>query len=118
MARDISLEEARDEQIAKLAEKHYLSRMTLLRMGDQVIAAGVGALVSAEFSDQLMDQLVVLAASDERQAGAMFADLVKKAMRADAEVDAVRDVEQLEKDRAEAADEARVEQAQWAKAGA
>lgn len=106
-------ESARDEKIAQLAEKHYLSRMTLLRMGDQVIAAGVGALVSAEFSDQMMDQLVVLAASDERQAGAMFADLVKKAMRADAETDAIRDVEQLEKDREEAADEARVEQAQW-----
>lgn len=97
MGRAITHDEARDEKVAELTDQNFEARRALLLTGDPRTVGDVASSVAAEFNDDsLLDELVQLAVRDEQAAGARFAKLVKKVLLADAETDALRDVEQLE----------------------
>jgi hypothetical protein len=107
----LSHEEARDQAIAQRTEKHFNAQLAALCMGDLQLVASVDESLSHAFCDRdVMARLIVLAVTDRRQAGAVLEGLIHKVLRADAEVAALRDVEQMEWDRAKAADEERAEQ--------
>lgn len=111
---DLTYEEARDEKIAELTEQHARARMAMLRIGDKPTVSAVASSVSAEFNDdRLMDELVELAVRDPHAMQARFEALVSKVVRDEAEADAVREVEQIESDRKQEADEGRVSVAMY-----
>jgi len=117
MKRDLSQAEARDEQIAALTERHFTARMAVLCTGEPQAVAAVDEALSHEFCDaQQMHQLIVLAVTEKHQAGAVLESLIHKVVRAAAEVDALREVEQMEQQRKEQADEARADNARWDRA--
>lgn len=110
MARDISPEEARDEKIAQLTAQHTKARMAMLRAGDPVVTNAVSQSVSALVTDKWMDELVGLAIRSPSMVGQHVEALVRKVVRDEAEYDAIKDVEQMEKAREQQVAEARAEQ--------
>jgi hypothetical protein len=110
MKRDLSIEEARDEKIAELTEKHLEARRALLSNGDENLTSTVCEALWVELTDQLWQGMVQICVTEPATAGVALAMIVGKVLRADAEVEALRDVEQMEKGRAKAADEERAEQ--------
>lgn len=112
MARDISPDEAFDEKVAELTDKNYEARRAVLLAGDPRTVSDVAGSVCAEFNDDsLMEELVLLAVKDPAACGARFARLVNKVLLAEAEVDALRDAEQMEQQRQYEFEVARAEQA-------
>jgi hypothetical protein len=108
MARDISPEEARDEKVYELTAEHYNKLHAKLQGHDRDTVLAVANAVAVELTDDLLNQLVVLATFGTAAAGAKIAALVVKALLAQAEVDALREVEQLEQQFKESNDEARI----------
>jgi hypothetical protein len=111
MKRDLSTEELRDEKIAQLTNKHFAARLGALVTGNQDAVHGVNDDLSHKLcDDDTMGQLIMLAVMDERQAGAKLASLIRDVVRKAAEYDAIKEVEQLERQRAAQVAEARAEQ--------
>jgi hypothetical protein len=112
MKRDIlSADEARDQKIAQLTNKHFAARLGALVTGNQDAIRTVDDALSHKFCDaDTMGQLIVLAVTDNRQAGAMLAKLIGEVVSSAAEYDAIRDVEQMERERDIQVAEARAEQ--------
>lgn len=98
MARDITPEEARDQEIAKRAIPHHEQLREKLLACDGRTIVGVASRVACDLTDDVLNQLVVLAAMDHAAAGAKLAALVNNALLVDAEVAATREVEQLERE--------------------
>jgi hypothetical protein len=114
MKRDLTPEEQRDHAILMRTEKHFTERLALLCMGDQQLVASVEESLSHKFCDaEVMARLIVLAVTDKHQAGAVLESLIHGVMRDAAEVEAVKEVEQIEKQRAQEADEDRVSVAMY-----
>lgn len=101
MARDLTHEERRDEVIAELTELHLGTRYTALIAGDENTIRGV----CGSASDVLGSDESVLRELIEKSMGfggqrvnyTAFRDLVVRVMRAEAEVEAIKEVEALEK---------------------
>ena len=109
MARDISHEEARDEKIAELTEKHLAARRALLAGGDEQLTSGVLEALSVELTDALFKGIVQLCITEPAVAGTALAMIVGKVLRADAEHDALREVEQMEQRRQKSQGDARAD---------
>lgn len=115
MKRALTPEEARDEKLAQLTAQNLWARRLLLANGDPRTVGDVASSVAAEFNDDsLMDELVLLAVRSPEEAGAKFRALVEKVLLADAETDALRDVEQMEQQREQDSEEASVDAHAWA----
>lgn len=113
MARDISPEEAFDEAVYELTVKHYGKLSRKLQAGDKDLASAIDDAISHELDEAFWRELVIDAAHPTRDAliGARFRKLVEKALQARAEVLAIAEAEQQERDRKESQDEARAERA-------
>jgi hypothetical protein len=116
MARDISPDEARDEKVYELTAEHYHKLHAKLQGHDRDTVLAVANAVAVELTDDVLNQLVVLATFGTAAAGAKIAALVVKALLAQAEVAALREVEQLEQQRAESQDENRIARAELQRA--
>lgn len=116
MARDISPEEARDEQVDELTNKHYYALRAKLQGHDRDTVLAVANAVAVALTDEVLNGLVVLATFGTAAAGAKIAALVEKALLAEAEVAALREVDQLERQRQESQDENRIGRAELLRA--
>jgi poly-gamma-glutamate capsule biosynthesis protein CapA/YwtB (metallophosphatase superfamily) len=111
MKRDLSTEEARDQKIAQLTNAHLSRRLGDLIRGDQNAIRTVDEALSHELcKPEVMEQLIMLAVTDQRHAGAKLCSLIEQVVRADAEYDAIKEVEQMERDCAASVAEACAEQ--------
>jgi hypothetical protein len=114
MKRDLSPEESRDELIGTLTDKHFVQRLGSLIRGNQDTVRSVDNDLSHKLcDDEVMGRLIMLAVTDARQAGAMLNDLIEQVVRDAAECDAIREVEQMERERVVQVAEARAEQSMF-----
>jgi hypothetical protein len=101
MKREITPEEMRDEQIAARTEKRFTAALARLCSGDQQTVASVVDQLSHKLVEgETMERLTVLAVTDKHQVGAVLEQLVHKVLRDAAEVEATKEVEQIERERA------------------
>lgn len=99
MKRDLSPDEARDQHIATLTEKHFQIKRAALANGDVATTSDVTQALSIAISDELWDGLVQLSVIDPAAAGGALQKMVEHQLRLEAEVAAIVEVEQLEKAR-------------------
>jgi hypothetical protein len=113
MARDISLEEARDEAVYELTAKHYEVLRRKLQGGDADIADMIDDVISHQMNRAFWREVFIDAADSTADSliGSRFRKLVEKALKTQAEVAAIKEVEQLERQRKDSQDEARID---WA----
>jgi hypothetical protein len=101
MKRDLTPDEMRDEQIKARTERHFTAALARLCSGDQQLVASVVEAWSHKLVEgETMERLTVLAVTDKHQAGAALADLIHDVLRDMAEVEATKEVEQIERERA------------------
>lgn len=93
-------EEIRDGLIADLAEKHLLARRAALLAGDKKTMSEVCNSVLDYLSSAAdMPELVIKSLLSPRAVtGKVFEDVVNRVMADEAECDAIRQVEQLERE--------------------
>lgn len=98
MARDISPEEARDEKVYELTAIHHEKLRRQLQGGNPEVASAIDEAISHEMDRAFWLQVVRTAgsATGDGLNGERIRKLVEKALAAQAEVDATREVEQLE----------------------
>lgn len=111
MARDISPDEARDEQLAELTDKHYEALRTKLQGGDPDTMASIGDALAVELTDEVVNEMARQSTFGALLVGDQIKRLVDKALLARAEVAALREVKQLEQQREKSQDEARIDRA-------
>jgi hypothetical protein len=116
MKRDLSLEEERDALVADLTEKHRKTLRAKLLACEGETILDVAGRVAVDLTDDVLNQLVVVAAMNPAEAGAKLAAMVSNALLAGAEIAALREVEQLEKQRKQSQDENRIARAELARA--
>jgi len=109
MKRDLSIEELRDEKIAELTDEYVEARRALLSSGDANMTRGVCEALSAALPVQIWEGMVQICQTEPEMAGTALAMIVGKVLRDAAETDALREVERMEKQRAQLVDEARAE---------
>jgi hypothetical protein len=112
MARDISPEEARQEKIDELTFYHYTKLRQKLQGGNTELADMIDDAISHQMDGSFWREVVTSAAHDHQLAiGFRFVRLVEKALQAQAEIEALKEVEQLERQRKHSQDEARIDRA-------
>jgi len=112
MARDISHEEARDEKIDELTFHHYTKLRAQLQAGNDQLASAIGESIAQHMSDDICnEQMIYAVMPNGGSASPRYKKLIENALEAMAEVEAVKEVERLEKDRQESQDEARADRA-------
>jgi hypothetical protein len=116
MPRDLSLDEERDALVADLTEKHQQTLRAQLLSCDGKTILDVAGRVAVDLTDDVLNQLVVIAAMNPAEAGAKLAAMVSNALLAGAEIEALREVEQLEKQHTESKNENRIARAEVARA--
>jgi hypothetical protein len=116
MPRDISPEEARDEKVAELTDKHFETLRRKLQGRDPVTVSAIAGAVAVELTDEVLNEIVVMTTHGTLSVGDQIKKLTDKALLAQAEVEALREVEQLERERKESQDEYRISTAEIAQA--
>lgn len=110
MKRDLSPEELRDEQIDKLASECNARLRGQLVAGNRDVASAIGEAISVHMTDEIQDEQIAYAVMPNGgRASPRFQKLVEKALADMAEVEAIKEVERMEKDRKQQDAEARAE---------
>jgi hypothetical protein len=111
--RDISPEEARDEAVYELTAIHCQQLRLKLQGGNAELANAIDEAISHEMGGTFWRDLVIAAAYSDGGLfiGGRIVKLVEKALLAQAEILAIKDVEQMEKSRKQSQDEARIDRA-------
>lgn len=101
MARDISYEEAREEKVYELTEPHYVRLLAQLRGGNADLISSIDEAVFASLPDSFWREIVLSAAHGHALSiGARIVKLVENAVLAQAEIEAIKEVEQIEREAA------------------
>jgi DNA-binding PadR family transcriptional regulator len=116
MPRDISPEEARDEKVAELTDKHFETLRRKLQGRDPVTVSAIAGAVAVELTDEVLNEIVVMTTHGTLWVGDQIKKLADKALLAQAEVEALREVEQLERQHTESKNENRIARAELARA--
>jgi hypothetical protein len=107
----LSHEEARDAEIAKRTEQRYAAWTAKLDARDPRAMSDLQNVILDHLSADEAKELFAKAATDKAEVGDRLAMLVRRFMYDECEADAIKQVEQMERDRKQAADEERAEQA-------
>lgn len=99
MKRDLSPDEAFDEKVGELTEKHFQVKRALLANGDKATTSDVTQALSIAMSETLWDGLVQLSVLDPLSTGHALREIVERQLRLEAEVAAIKEAEQLARER-------------------
>lgn len=108
-------EEVREHEITERASKHLVRLRSQLQAGNRKLASEVGEAIGHLITDEILDEQVIYAAMPHPRPSPRFQKLVEQALENMAEVAAIKEVEQIEKQRDEAITEARVERREFAR---
>ena len=110
MARDLSHEEARQEAMHELTGKHYYALRAKLQGGNAELVDAIDQTVLAALPNAFWREVIISAAHGHFSTiGARFAKLVEVELLTRAEAEARKEVEQMEKQRAESQEEAKAD---------
>jgi hypothetical protein len=110
LARDDT--EARAEKLGELATKHYQRLRGQLQAGNADLASAIGEAISTHMTDDICnEQLTYAVMPNGGAASPRFKKLIENALELMAENAALREVEQLERQREQSQDEARIDRA-------
>lgn len=110
-----SYDEARDAEIRRLILVHAAAIRSKVAAGEAPIAMIANGVTDLLCNDQLAQRLVRSAvALAPHGAGVCMLELVEQVISDQAEVEAVKEVEHMERDRQESADDSRIERAVYA----
>lgn len=112
MRRDIP-DEVFHEKLRELTEKHFQVKRELLKHGDPEITSTVHDALSFAMIETVWEGLIQLSVLDALSAGDALQKLVEHALRADAEIDALREIEHLDRQRMESQAELLIERGIW-----
>lgn len=105
--------EDRDARVAELTEQLLRAWNQRLQAGEQRAISDLHNVVLDRLTQADAAAIFVQAVQDEAGAAERMRQLAAEAMRAECENDALKQIEQAEKRRAEAAQDARIEQRVW-----
>lgn len=96
MKRELTTEEARDEKLAELTKANLEARWALLKVGDPRTVTDVCNSVLDYLACSKDWSELIKAVANERPVSGRFLTIVRSVMLGEAELDAMRDMEQLE----------------------
>jgi hypothetical protein len=113
MPRDISPEEARAEKLDELTAEHYVRLHRKLQGGNADLAHTIDDAISHQMDSAFWRAAVFDAVGPDGAlvVGRRIKKLVEQALLAEAEVAALREIEQLERQREQSQDEAQIDRA-------
>jgi hypothetical protein len=116
-ARSDNRDAMRDAEIARLTAEHTDRIRTLAASGEPITLATVAdAWTSTLENNELAAQIVRVSAAEPDALGSLVKAQIEQAIAGLADTAAMADVEQMERDCVESADEARAERGAWDRA--
>lgn len=113
MPRDLSPEEEREYELSELEVKHLQRLQGQLQAGNADVASAIGEAISGHMTDDILNEQLAYAVSGA--ASPRFRKLVEQALKDAAEVAALKELEQLERQRQESQDDNRIARAELAR---